>query len=180
MRAIKSLADVQIVLKQLLDWQNTKDTQNWDMKGKRIINAGNGVDPTDYVTVQQLQKAQAPAATSNAYFSIPFSSQGVVSVGDLIPPYNPGQGRSGKPYQILLDAVVPPSSAPLTMNLQINGVSILVTPISLPVAATGAVVASNFITALPMVSFMSRIVPIVVTTDGTTAGVTMTLVVQKQ
>jgi hypothetical protein len=41
---------------------------NIDLQGRRVINAGDGVQPTDYVTKEQLDRAAGPAATKNAVF----------------------------------------------------------------------------------------------------------------
>ena len=67
MRAINSLADVQIVLKELLDWKTTQISKAKDQRGLQIKNAGDATDPTDLVTLRQLKPAgvavsQAPAA----------------------------------------------------------------------------------------------------------------------
>ena len=180
MRVVKSIQDVNIVLKQILDRNATKDTKNNDMHGLKITNASPGTDPSDYVTLSQLQSVTQQAPTTNDYFSIPFSNGGVVAVGDLIPPYNPGTGRTGKPYEIILSASVAAVSQDLKANVQINGVSILATPIDLPIGQTAAVSSSDFISNLPMVSKLCTITPIIVQADGTSAAVTITLVVQVQ
>ena len=180
MRVAKSLSDVNIILKSILDRNSTKDTKNNDMHGLKIVNASPGTDPSDYVTLSQLQSVTQQAPTTNDYFSIPFSNGGVVAVGDLIPPYNPGTGRTGKPYEIILSASVAAVSQDLKANVQINGVSILATPIDLPIGQTAAVSSSDFISNLPMVSKLCTITPIIVQADGTSAAVTITLVVQVQ
>ena len=180
MRVAKSLSDVNIILKSILDRNSTKDTKNNDMHGLKITNASPGTDPSDYVTLSQLQSVTQQAPTTNDYFSIPFSNGGVVAVGDLIPPYNPGTGRTGKPYEIILSASVAAVSQDLKANVQINGVSILATPIDLPIGQTAAVSSSDFISNLPMVSKLCTITPIIVQADGTSAAVTITLVVQVQ
>lgn len=179
MRAIKTLADAQIIINAILNRLDRIETKNFDRKGLRLINNGDAVDSQDYVTLKQLQSSAVPSIPGNDYFSIPFSDTGVVAVGDLIPPYNPGNGRTGKPYQVILDAINPPLTTPLTMNVQINGVSILKNPISFPVSGTQSVFSSDFIPALPMVAFGIRVQPVVISADGATSGVTITLVVQK-
>lgn len=180
MRAIKSLADVQIVLNKILNRNDQHDSSNVNRKGLRLINNGDAVDPQDYVTLKQLQSSQIPATPGNDYFSIPFSKDTVVAAGDLTIPYNPGIGRTGQPYQVILDALVPPVTSPLTMNFQINGLSILAHDISFPVGGTAAVTSSDFIQGLPMLSVGCRLVPLVTAADGQTANVTITLLVQKQ
>ena len=180
MRVAKSLQDVNIILKQILDRNATKDTKNNDMRGLKIINASPGTDPNDYVTLSQLTQATTVAPTTNNYFSIPFSSSGVVAVGDLVPPYNPGTGRTGKPYEVILSATVAAVSQDLKANVEINGTKILSQDIDLPVGQTTAVSSSNFIANLPMVSKLCTIIPVITQADGTSAAVTVTLVVQLQ
>jgi hypothetical protein len=55
MRAINSLTDAQIVLKELLDWKDTQISKAKDQRGLQIKNAGDATDPTDLVTLRQLK-----------------------------------------------------------------------------------------------------------------------------
>ncbi len=55
MRAIKSLSDVQIVLKEILDWKDTQLSKAKDQRGHQIKNAGDATEPTDLVTLRQLE-----------------------------------------------------------------------------------------------------------------------------
>src|SRR6266705_3548309 len=57
MRAITSLADVQIVLRELLDWKDNQISKAKDQRGHQIKNAGDATDPQDLVTLEQLQSA---------------------------------------------------------------------------------------------------------------------------
>jgi hypothetical protein len=57
MRAINSLSDAQIVLKELLDWKDTQISKAKDQRGLQIKNAGDATDPTDLVTLRQLKPA---------------------------------------------------------------------------------------------------------------------------
>jgi|SRR5580693_4159212 hypothetical protein len=180
MRVAKTIDDVNIILKQILNRNSSLDTKNRDNKGLKVTNAGDATDPGDYVTLRQLKQVTQQIPTGPDYFSIPFSSDGVVAVGDLVPPYNPGTGRTGKPYEVILSATVPAVSQDLKMNIQINGTNILKNDIDLPIGQTNAVASSDFINNLPMVGRLSTIVPIVTQADGTSAAVTITLVVQLQ
>lgn len=180
MRVAKTIQDVNIILKQILDRNATKDTKDNDNRGLRIKNAGNAVDPQDYVTLSQLKQVTQQIPTGPNYFSIPFSSTGIVTVGDLVAPYNPGTGRTGKPYEVILSATIPAVSQDLKMNIQINGTSILANDIDLPIGQTNAVSSSDFINNLPMIGKLASIVPVVTQADGTSSLVTITLVVQKQ
>ena len=55
MRTINSLADAQIVLRELLDWKDTQISKAKDQRGLQIKNAGDATDPTDLVTLRQLK-----------------------------------------------------------------------------------------------------------------------------
>ena len=59
MRTINSLSDVQIVLKELLDWKDTQISKAKDQRGLQIKNAGDATDPTDLVTLRQLKPASS-------------------------------------------------------------------------------------------------------------------------
>jgi len=60
MRAIRNLADVQIVLKELLDWKDTQISKAKDQRGHQIKNAGDATEPQDLVTLRQLKSAFPP------------------------------------------------------------------------------------------------------------------------
>ena len=62
MRAIKSLADVQIILKEILDWKDNQISKAKDQRGLQIKNAGDATDPTDFVTLRQLESAFPPGS----------------------------------------------------------------------------------------------------------------------
>ncbi len=57
MRIVKSLADVQIVLKELLDWKDTQISKAKDQRGHQIKNAGDATQDSDLVTLRQLREA---------------------------------------------------------------------------------------------------------------------------
>lgn len=59
MRKVSSLADVQIVLNDLLNWQSLWDSKARDQKGLQIKNAGNATEEQDLVTLGQL-RTQVP------------------------------------------------------------------------------------------------------------------------
>lgn len=180
MRVAKTIEDVNIILKAILNRNSSLDTKNRDNHGLKIINAGDAIDPGDYVTLRQLKQVTQQIPTGPKYFSIPFSSTGVVAVGDLVAPYNPGTGRTGKPFEVILSATIAAVSQDLKMNMQINGVNILRNDIVLPIGQTNAVASSDFIDNLPMIGRLSSIVPVVTQADGTSSAVTITLVVQLQ
>ena len=78
MRAINSLADVQIVLKELLDWKTTQISKAKDQRGLQIKNAGDATDPTDLVTLRQLKPASV-AVSQPAVAIAAFSGGGEFS-----------------------------------------------------------------------------------------------------
>jgi hypothetical protein len=77
-RAINSLADVQIVLKELLDWKTTQISKAKDQRGLQIKNAGDATDPTDLVTLRQLKPASV-AVSQPAVAIAAFSGGGEFS-----------------------------------------------------------------------------------------------------
>lgn len=54
MRAIKSLDDVQTVLKDLDNFKSRMESQVWDLHGRQIKNGGLATDPNDFVLLRQL------------------------------------------------------------------------------------------------------------------------------
>jgi hypothetical protein len=57
-RIVKSFEDVQLVLRELLDWKSLLSTKDWDFKKLRIKNASPAVDDDDYTTLSQLKDLQ--------------------------------------------------------------------------------------------------------------------------
>src|ERR1035437_2366249 len=78
MRAINSLSDAQIVLKELLDWKDTQISKAKDQRGLQIKNAGDATDPTDLVTPRQLKPATV-AIKKKIDFQARFSGAGEFS-----------------------------------------------------------------------------------------------------
>lgn len=115
MRIVKSIGDVQIVLRQLLNWQsNETAVSNRNQRGYQIKNAGAATDPTDLVTLAQVQdlvsesqsKVVAAAATSAAAASQKVTAGAkaatrsvfvnpMVSAGDMI-----AGGAGGQPARV--------------------------------------------------------------------------------
>lgn len=56
MRQVNSLADVNIVLRELLDWKAQMQTKSQDQSGLQIKNLGKATDPGDAVTLAQVQE----------------------------------------------------------------------------------------------------------------------------
>jgi len=61
-RRISNLDDVQIVLKEILDWKDTQLSKAKDQRGHQIKNAGDATEPSDLVTLRQLKSAFPPGS----------------------------------------------------------------------------------------------------------------------
>ena len=55
MRYIKDINDVNVVLREIFEFIDKENSMNKDLKGKRIVNAGDAVNITDYVTLKQVK-----------------------------------------------------------------------------------------------------------------------------
>jgi hypothetical protein len=66
MRKVNSLADVQIIFNDLLNERDRKNNSDWNRNGYQIKNMGDGVDPQDAVTVEQLDDAIAKVQVATA------------------------------------------------------------------------------------------------------------------
>lgn len=169
MREIKTLDDATIVIKELAQWKDRLSSKNQDFKGLKIQNAGEGTEPNDYVTLSQLQQAVTPSAAPNQNFSIPFSAPGPVTTGQISPPFIVGTDRVGNPTSIsvaVTSVSQAPATGPLIVNLNLNGIPMLATNLSLPVGNEGPVSSSMFITPLPKLSAGSKIVPVIISGGG--------------
>ena len=178
MRQVTSFQQVQIVLNQLLNFQSSLQSQNWNLNGLRITNAGAAQNSNDYVILSQLPTIPASGGTTQTTVTIVFSSTGPVSVGASTAPYIVGRGRAGAtPYEVTMVATVPPSGAPLTANLQLNGTNLLANDISLPAAQTTPVASSNFVNPCPILPYLGTLVPTITAANGASL-VTISLVIQ--
>lgn len=178
MRAIKSLADVQIVLNQLLNWQSNRDSKDWDFHGLRIKNASASVDPSDYVVRSELQPnalaappassaPQTPAQVANPPIPAPTSAPEqdyTIVITESSPtdgfesaPFIGGRKRDG----IFIDCWVACTSAPLgnpaKINFKINGKFLLSQDVQIPAGTLGPVHTSFFASPLPVMGFDTRI-----------------------
>ena len=55
MRYIKDINDANIALREIFEFIDKENSMNKDLKGKRIVNAGDAVNITDYVTLKQVK-----------------------------------------------------------------------------------------------------------------------------
>lgn len=58
MRAIRNLKDVEVVLRDILNFQDRIESQPLNMKLRQIKTLGNGIDPQDAVTLKQLHEVR--------------------------------------------------------------------------------------------------------------------------
>lgn len=178
MRAIKSLADVQIVLNQLLNWQSNKDSKDWDFHGLRIKNASASVDPSDYVIRSELQQnalaapPQSSAPTTVAQVNnppIPGATAAaeqdytvVICVDSPIDgyesaPYIAGRKRDGIFIDAWVACTAPPISSSANINFNLNGFQLLSQDIQIPAGSLGPVHSSFFVSPLPVMGFDTRL-----------------------
>lgn len=126
MFVIKSLADVQQALNQLFSWKDKLSTSDWDFHGLSITNAGPGVNPNDYATLSQIPLPTQPAAAPKKFYTIVWESVGAIVPGSSVcPTFYAGTGRTGLPTQVWLGATIPPTTGPLSINININGVQLM-------------------------------------------------------
>jgi hypothetical protein len=188
-RAIKSLADVQIILKQLLDWQSLKDSKDWDFKGLRIKNASPSKDPSDYVVRSELQPTafSAPSITgapqtqtqasnppppanigqADQYYTIVFSTDTPTDAYET-PPFNGGFNRDGTFVDVWVAATGTPLTNPALVNFRVNGLPFLTADISLPAGSHGPVHSSLFVSPLPVMGKDTLVTMRVTTASGVT------------
>lgn len=177
MRAIKTLQDAAIVLRELTSWKDKLTTQNQDIKQHKIINAAAATDPNDYVIFSQLPVLKQQSLSSTSYYSIPFSSDGSVVAGQIIPGFVVGKGREGIPHQVWLTCGVAPATAPLSMNMTINGNKLLINDLTIPVGQMGPVASTVFTQSFKLGS-LSVVVPTISSADKTASAISIGLVVQ--
>lgn len=174
-RIIRTMADVQKAFNELFDWKSAQQSQNINLNGRRIINAGISINPTDYVTKKELQTAvQGSVSVSPVYYTITFNPPDGASSGSISPPFRIGIGRSGNPNQVWIQCNVAPA-ADVTFNLQYNGNNLLTTDLKLAMGDLSAVV-SNFVVPTPLLA-QGNPVNVVFTSANVAQGVTIGLVV---
>jgi hypothetical protein len=171
------LSDVQIVLRELLDWKTRIDTKDWDFHGLRIRNAGDGTSPKDYVTLEQLTTA-TPEVTQPEQFHTITWTRDVLIAGQVLPGFVVGKGREGIPHELWLYAQTAPATGPLTIQFVVGGVNLLTTSLSLPSGAQGPVFSTLFIAPVPKLFQHTVVFPTVSAVNGA-AIISIGLVVQR-
>ena len=165
LRQVKDIKDVNIVLKQLLDWQSQLQTKDQDIHQNRIRNAADATLPGDYVTLRQLPTTTITAPTPDQHFMIVFSSIGPVAVGNLSAGYTVGNDRVGQITEVWVSATVAPTT-PATFNLTLNGSNILASDIQLPGGSNGPIQATNFVQPTPFFGVGTVLLPVVTAAGG--------------
>lgn len=175
-RIVKTMADVQKALNELFDWKQSQQSQNINMSGRRIINAGNGVAPTDYATVGQLPVVTSPVIqTPTLYYTIVFNPPDACPAGTISPPFQIGTGRGGNPTQAWVQATGAPAGTAVTVNFMFNGVNLLPMDITLAVGATQAYT-QTFNSPTQLLAVASQ-VQMIVTSANTATGLSGGVVV---
>ncbi len=190
MRAIKSLADVQIILNQLLNWQSNKDSKDWDFHGLRIKNASPSKDPNDYVIRSELHPTalaappvssapQTQAQVSNPPpptnigdaeqdYTIVFSVDAPTN-GYETPPYIGGSNRDGVFIDVWVACNGAPVTNPTSINFSVNGQTFLTSDIQIPAGTKGPVHSTLFISPLPVMGLDTKVTMVVNTASSVTA-----------
>lgn len=192
MRAIKTLEDAAIVLRELSNWKDQVSTKGMDLKGSKITNAGRATDASDYVRLDQLSGGTAAAApstqsfatvtrvekqaTAPQYYTIVFSKDGDVDAGDTIPSFIVGNGREGIPHQLWLMCRQAPNGGVLSINVTVRTIDpvtdldvntdLLTDPLEFPDSGVRKVYTSDFATNTPRISNLAECFPTVVESNG--------------
>lgn len=157
MIAVRSLSDVQIVLRNHDTQLNTLRSKDLDLTGRRVINAGDGVAQTDYVTLRQLPTGGGTSPSpADQNLAIVFAFGSVMPQGTLISaPYVPGEFRTGIPQWVRLVAMTAPTGGNLSCNIlwqrqgAASGIPILTSDVILTAGMIGPIKVTNFISPVP-------------------------------
>ncbi len=163
MRAVKTIADVQKVLNELLDFKGKLESNSWDMHGLRITNAGNSKDQQDYVCKSELQQFVTAAVPKEQFYTQVFSVSSSPADGESSPPFVVQSGREGYPFIAWVAAINGPTSAICKVNIQYGGTKILSSDLQLAIGSQGPVSTSQFTNPKPKLatnSFLNAIVDI--------------------
>jgi hypothetical protein len=178
MRIVKTMSDVQKALNELFDWKQKMQSTNWDISGRRIINAGSSQAPTDYVIKAELQSAIAGSVNvPTVFYTATFNPPDGVATGAISPPFVIGRGRGGNATQAWVAATGASTTTPITCNFQYNGVNILSTDLSLPIGQTAMVESAAFVIPTQLMA-QGGSLTMIMTSANTATGVTGGVVIQ--
>lgn len=129
MRAIKTLQDAEIVIRDLHNQLDKFRSENIDMSKRRVVNAHPSRDDYDYVVRKELQEATTQVVTQQQStntpkrYSIVFSSNPVVLPGQpATPPYI--IKFPGRPIQVSVLTLQPTFDQGFVFSVGLMGVSI--------------------------------------------------------
>ena len=174
---------VVIAFQNLIQQLNNPFSDDVDMANHRITNVawpalGGDAVPLDFLRkIKPKGTETAVTASKGQHYAIVFSNTGTAAGGDTSAPYIVGHHRLGTPFEIQLAATVPPASAPLVMNISVDGQNLLgAGGLSLATGVTTATASLALLHQVPL-KYQSLVKPVVVSADGTAAFVTIELLV---
>ena len=182
--SIKSIADAQKAIQQLQNWQSQFQTSPLNYNGLRITNAGNAVDPQDYVTLAQLTQQLGAPTSPDQHYAIVWDLQGTATTGDQTPPYVVFPGREGIPTYAWVASTTPPPNGDFQADIYFQGTQasmgtkLLTNPIDLPNGSSNVIQSSQFVSPAPTLGTFTKLWVKVVNGGGTSL-VAVGLVVQR-
>jgi hypothetical protein len=166
-KIVRTMQDVQNALNELFTFKDKWTTGSWDNSGNKISNVGPGVAQTDVATMAQLPFVPQPTSLSLKYYTIVFESVGVITVGSNISaPFIAGRGRTGIPVQIWLAATNKPTTGPLAINMNVNGLPLLTNNLVMDVGDPSPQVSSVFNIPSQKVGYLYSVTPLVASVGG--------------
>lgn len=111
MRRIETLADVQIVLRQLLDAQSKQQNSGSNIHGLQVRNAADATEPGDYVTLRQLNDMLGNTTTA-IHAIIKEATRPPTSISSNPAPLTPSGTTPPPP-----PTINPPSGIPIVTSL---------------------------------------------------------------
>lgn len=179
MRQVKDFKDVNIVLKELIDWKDKISTKDNDFHGLRIRNAGLAIDPNDYVCLSQLPTIPDQTIQGDdQHYSMVWQFDGVVTTGQAITSFTAGRNRDGTIYEAILSCEGAPSGGDLTVNFQILGVNLLSADLKVPSGGNGPVTSMSVNQPIPKIGYLTKVTPKIINGAGASL-VYMALVIKR-
>lgn len=174
------------MINELLDFKSRVESQVLDRHGLQIKNLGAGTDLSDAVTLAQIQgmarSSDIPdVARVDHFSSIIWSHSGTPVAGDIIPPYCiVNLDKVGQPTAVWLAASVAGTGS-MSVNIKLNGVSILASSLTLNAGAVGPSQTSFFVSPIPTFGIGTTLIPTIVSVGGQVAiSIGMTIRKQKR
>lgn len=187
MRAINSLSDAEIVLRDLHNQLDLLRSENIDMNKRRVVNATPSRDLYDYVVRKELEdvaksiKESPELVKSPSFYTVVFANSGTITRGS---PYATSPyiiKFPGKPIQISIACLVPPVLEGLTVVVKWMGLNIIDGPgyLEYPAGTPGGTVINY--TAIKDGTYFDKDTWIVleVLTTGSAGKVTVQVVVEE-